>query len=458
MRFDIILVEDDPYDVAMIEASARRYGLQVSWRLAQNEGELRALLAAPPDAIITDFNLPGFSGLRVLEIVRDEHPSIPVLVVTGAIDDELASECMKRGAADYLLKDRLARLGEALKGAVDRFRMAGEKRLSEIKLVEAARTRAVLNEMLVRSLALIPSEDLLKEVLRPVMDYAPFVQLRRISLDSAEYGSIVLERPASGPGEMERSVELRSGKRVIGSLSLHFAGQRGLDADAQSTMDQIAAVAAGVLDRAIAEKRLDQSLQEREELLREIHHRVQNNLAAISSLVSLEKSETGDEEVHRTLDKIESRVGSIALVHQMLYEKGNFVAIDFGEYSNSLLDRLCEAAGSRPSSMGREIDCGGLCLHLESAVTVGILLNELFRGAVERSKGGQGFVSLKAAMDGAGSWKLDYEESTVSKADKRDLLFLDLLLGQYSGSMSATEAGLSAVLHVKDDGAPGCST
>ena len=98
--------------------------------------------------MITDFKLPSFNALRVLEILEERKVDLPALVVTGAIDDELAADCIKRGAMDYLLKDRLARLGDAMLGAIARHRARREKRQAEEKLLAEAKARVVLYSML----------------------------------------------------------------------------------------------------------------------------------------------------------------------------------------------------------------------------------------------------------------------------------------------------------------------
>ena len=88
------------------------------------EEDFLAHLTPPPRVILADYHLPQFDALRALTLLRERGLDIPCLVVTGALGDEAAVECMRQGAADYLLKDRLARLGEAVKQALERKRPA----------------------------------------------------------------------------------------------------------------------------------------------------------------------------------------------------------------------------------------------------------------------------------------------------------------------------------------------
>ena len=89
-----------------------------------------------PDIILSDYNLPDFSGMAALEIVRRDHPDVPVIMVTGALPDIEAVELIHAGAKDYVLKDRLARLGPAVQRVLSmeqgiRARKAAEKSLRE---------------------------------------------------------------------------------------------------------------------------------------------------------------------------------------------------------------------------------------------------------------------------------------------------------------------------------------
>src|SRR5262249_51789284 len=85
----------------------------------QTESDYLAELERSPDLILADYSLPRFNALRALELLRERGLDVPFIVVTGTIGEEQAVECIKRGAADYLLKDRVGRLGAAVRAAVE---------------------------------------------------------------------------------------------------------------------------------------------------------------------------------------------------------------------------------------------------------------------------------------------------------------------------------------------------
>ena len=115
----LLIVEDHPPDAALIVARLRRADLAASIRVADDRATFEAALADPPDLILCDFALPGFDAFEALDLLRDRSLDIPLIVVSGALADDEAIECLRRGAVDYLLKDRPARLVSAIQRALD---------------------------------------------------------------------------------------------------------------------------------------------------------------------------------------------------------------------------------------------------------------------------------------------------------------------------------------------------
>ncbi|KFN50461.1 EAL domain-containing protein [Arenimonas composti] len=129
----ILMVEDSPDDQALISRALADVG-PMSVRVVASESALRdALRDFAPQAVLSDFSMPGFSGQRALEIVQEVSPDTPFLFVSGTIGEERAIEALQRGAADYVLKDNLRRLRPALERAL---RNASER--SELAKAAAA--------------------------------------------------------------------------------------------------------------------------------------------------------------------------------------------------------------------------------------------------------------------------------------------------------------------------------
>src|SRR2546426_407772 len=119
MALRILLLEDVPADAALVERHLTKSGLEfVSQRVDTRARFEQALREFVPDIILSDHGLSGFDGSAALELVNERFPTLPVILVTGSLNEEKAVEFMKAGAADYILKDHLTRLPEAIQRAM----------------------------------------------------------------------------------------------------------------------------------------------------------------------------------------------------------------------------------------------------------------------------------------------------------------------------------------------------
>jgi two-component system cell cycle sensor histidine kinase/response regulator CckA len=132
-----LVIENDPADVELCAHELSRAGFDPHCDVVQTLEEFSGRVRATPyDVILADYNLPGWNGMAALDRLRSEGLDIPFILVTGTLGEEAAVACIKRGAADYVLKDRLARLPVAVRGAL------AEKSLREEQARAAAALRA----------------------------------------------------------------------------------------------------------------------------------------------------------------------------------------------------------------------------------------------------------------------------------------------------------------------------
>src|SRR6266511_3311066 len=131
----VLLLEDRDSDAVLATRELERAGLACETRRVQTEDEFRRELGAfAPDIVLADYSIPGFGGMAALEILQRTAPLTPLIVVTGSLDEETAAECIKAGAADYVLKTHLARLGPAVRGALAMRRSREDKTAAEAAL------------------------------------------------------------------------------------------------------------------------------------------------------------------------------------------------------------------------------------------------------------------------------------------------------------------------------------
>lgn len=141
-----------------------------------------------------------------------------------------------------------------------------------------------------------------------------------------------------------------------------------------------------------AEEKLKRSLTEKDALLREIHHRVKNNMQIISSLLSLQESATGDLEASDGLAKTRQRIRAMALVHETLYRGGSLSAIDAGAYLRTLAQSLRTAYTTSKRDIDMDLSLPPLAMTPDQAISCGLLVNELLTNCLrhafeERDKG-----------------------------------------------------------------------
>jgi PAS domain S-box-containing protein len=147
-RLEVLLIEDSVLDAQLIEAELAEAGFAFRLtRVDDHEGLSGALAGTRYDLILSDYNVPGFSGLAALTAARLASPETPFLFVSGALGEDRAIDLLKRGATDYVLKDRLDRLGpsvqRALREARERegLRRAELERDRQMQLAQAERAR-----------------------------------------------------------------------------------------------------------------------------------------------------------------------------------------------------------------------------------------------------------------------------------------------------------------------------
>lgn len=133
----VVILEDRQADALLMLHELREAGYDPDWARVETESDFLAQLSPETTVILADYHLPEFDALRALELVKERGLDIPFLVVTGALGDEAAAGCMREGAADYLLKDRLARLGDAVRQALEKKRARDDQRRAEVALRQA---------------------------------------------------------------------------------------------------------------------------------------------------------------------------------------------------------------------------------------------------------------------------------------------------------------------------------
>lgn len=161
----VLILEDQPADTELVLHELRRAGFDPAWQCANNEASYLAELGNGLDVILSDYRMPQFDGLRALELLQDRDLDIPFIIITASAGEETAIECIRRGADDYLLKNRLAHLGPAITHALQKKKLRDEKRQAEAQFERSTRQLAVLSQIGQEVAASLELETVLRQLI-----------------------------------------------------------------------------------------------------------------------------------------------------------------------------------------------------------------------------------------------------------------------------------------------------
>ena len=141
----VLILEDRSADAELALHELRRGGYAPEWTRVEDEAGFRAALRPDLDLVLADYHQPSFDAVRAFRIMREQRLEIPFIIVSGAIGEETAVAAVREGVADYVLKDRLARLGTAVENALEQraLRLREQKALEELRASEMTLTDLV---------------------------------------------------------------------------------------------------------------------------------------------------------------------------------------------------------------------------------------------------------------------------------------------------------------------------
>jgi PAS domain S-box-containing protein len=138
-----------------------------------------------------------------------------------------------------------------------------------------------------------------------------------------------------------------------------------------------------ITDRILAEEKIKESLKEKEILLKEIHHRVKNNLQVIISMLNLQISAGGDDTVKTVLSESQNRITSMAMIHEQLYQSESLARINMRDYLSSLVSFVVDSFTTGPSAVSIDLAISEVDLDIDTAIPVGLIVNELVSNSMK---------------------------------------------------------------------------
>jgi len=369
----ILLVEDDPQDAFLLRKTLAEAGsepFELVWVERLSEG-VQQLEEEGFDAILLDLSLPDSRGLVTVETLRATAPEIPIVVLTGSDDKDLAFQAVQQGAQDYLVKEKLAGdlLATAIGYAIERNRLI-RKQEQQMQEMRASETRFHhLVETHVDGVLVVDRNGVVRFV-NPVAEAL-------LGHPQDELLGKLFGFPVVGSESTELHLPRRDGGSTVVEMRVVGTEWEGEPVFLASLRD--------ITARQRAEEQIRASLGEKETLLKEIHHRVKNNLQLITSLLSMQARRIEDAKALDVLADSQSRVHSMALVHERLYNSDSLAEIDFETYVRMLVNDLLPSYSQHPEAIRVDLNIKEISLDLDLAVPCGLIVNELVTNALKHA-------------------------------------------------------------------------
>ncbi|HDQ00438.1 MAG TPA: PAS domain S-box protein [bacterium] len=447
----LLVIEDSKDDAEMLIIMLEQGGFKVDWKLVETPEAMRnALEKESWDIVISDYAMPRFSGMEALRLVHEKDQDLPFILISGTIGEDVAVAAMKAGAHDYIMKDNMSRLVPAVKRELKEAALRYEKKQTEEELRKSEEKHRLIVENAHDGIEITQHD-------RIIFSNPQFAKMLGYTLEELEnlpfssiYSEQALEqlyqrhkRREAGepePHQFETTMLKKDGTEIVVDIKYEIIDYNGAPATFAIIRD--------ITKQKLAEAQIKKDLQLKEVLIREVHHRVNNNLNVICSLLNMQakKISTTDEAV-KAFKNSRDRIMAMAHVHHTLYQSQDYSQVDMKTYLQTLTSQLIKTHSFK-RKICLKTQANDIILDVTKAIPTGLILNELitnaFKHAFPNGISGEIVVSLMLVEDG---WiELTVADSGVGlpmdfdieKTDSMGLQLVNLLINQIEGSLSVS--------------------
>ncbi len=381
----VLILEDYPQDAELNQHEVKKVLSQAQFYFADSKDSfLEAINNFKPDVILSDYKLPGFNGMDALRITNERSPDTPFLLITGPMNEEIAVECMKAGAWDYVIKDRYMRIGPAVINALEQKKLRSESKKAMQDLRES--------ESRYRNLVMFSPDAIYIDLNnRIIMANRECIRMFHARSEDDLIGKSPFELFSPEYHEQIKSrVNLLrvQGKPVpvVTEKIICFDGSQ-VDVDVVAApfayygTNAIHVILRDISERKASEEKLRFSLKEKETLLQEIYHRTKNNMQVISSLLELQAAASGNAEVERIIHDSTTRIRTMALAHEKLYKSKSLSRVNMKEYISELAKLLLSSNKVDTEKVTIQYDIEKIEFLIDIAIPCGLVINELLSNA-----------------------------------------------------------------------------
>jgi len=434
----LLIVEDSNFDAMILLKELEHGGYKPEYELVDTPQALNAALAAGQwDIIISDYVMPDFCGLDAIRLLQKSGHDIPIIIVSGKIGEETAVEAMKAGAHDYLIKGNLARLIPAIERELGEADERTRRKQAEADLKNA---REKLESFFNNTSDAIVIADLELNMLQVNKGFENMYGWTTGEAVGTKLSTI----PEQIIPETKKLLNDVKAGRVITDHETIRRKKDGSLFDVSATISPIkdavgnvvafAGISRDITQRKKAEAEIRHSLKEKETLLREIHHRVKNNMQIISSLLRLQSKYIKNKDDVEIFKESHNRISSMALIHEKLYQSRDFTNIDFKVYVRDLVKGLFLSYGTDENLIKLKISVDSVPIGIDSAIPCGLIINELITNSLKYAfpDSRNGEINICMSVEGEGEFELIVGDNGIGMPggidfEKTDTLGLHLI-------------------------------
>jgi len=442
-RLKLLILEDVLFDVELIERELQKADIKFTSKIVDKEKNyIQAINNFKPDLILADHSLPHFDGLSALEIAKKECPNVPFIFVSGKIGEEFAVEALKSGATDYVFKGNLSKIVHAINRALEEVEEQEKLECAERELIKS-------HEFLIEAQKIGKmgswEYDVEKNSVKCSNELYNILNAKSSpnSLSFDEFLDLINPSDVNFVREkIETAIQNKNSFSYEYSINCNDNSTKILSCHGKVLSDnnngslRIIGTEQDITDRKKAEDKLRESLEEKDMLLQEIHHRVKNNLQVIYSLLRLQSRFIQDEKSQEIFKETQNRIRSIAVLHEKLYRSKDLGRIGFADYVISLVKDLFHSYGTDTNQVNLNVNIENIYLNIETAIPCGIIINELVTNSLKHAfpSGKKGNITIEAFKDAKEKITLIVKDDGIgipSEIDLDDIESLGLQLVQY---------------------------
>ena len=338
-------------------------------------------------------------------------------------------------ATQKKLEEDLKQAEETLKENKEKYKTAIENISEIIQIVDSEGVISYTSPSIQRILGYKPEEV----IGRPSVDFVHPDDLQKVSLGFEE----AYKKPDK-PTKVECRCKHKNGTwRVIEGI-----GTNCLD---KPSINGFLSVMQDITERKKTEEQIKASLKEKEVLLREIHHRVKNNMQIVSSLLHLQSAKAEDKKTKEIFIDCQNRIRTMAIIHEKLYQSKDFTKINFAQYIDRLAVHINHSYGVDSNIIALKTDLEEVFLDLNRAIPCGLIANELLSNSVKHAfpEGKKGEICIKLYSDKKGMITLVVSDDGIGfpkdidfrKASSLGLQMVNDLTKQIDGTIELDRTG-----------------